>query len=95
VDSLKEKEQDYLTQLQHAKTENVELLSKIDAGEKFLKSVSDELLMARAETEKVTILKIIAFTNLFDTWTGPGESGGKEICRHSHKTGGRGNGIAV
>jgi hypothetical protein len=57
VESLKKKEQGYLAQLQHLRTENSELRSKIDAGEKFLKSVSDELLMARAETEKVTMLE--------------------------------------
>ncbi len=55
VESLKKKEQGCLTQLQKEKSENIELRSKIDAGEKFLKSVSDEILMSKAETEKVTI----------------------------------------
>ena len=56
LESLQKKEQDYLTQLQQAKSENIELRSKLDAGEMLLKSISDELLMARAETEKVTTL---------------------------------------
>jgi hypothetical protein len=55
VESLKKKVEGYLMQLEHVKTENIELRSKIAAGEKVLNSVSGELQIAREETEKVTI----------------------------------------
>ncbi len=58
----------YVESLKKATTENVELRSKLETGEKSLKSVNDELLMARAETEKVIILSKYCIYQFCDIW---------------------------